>query len=250
MNIELLKNRSQPPGGWSYWCPKGQMDFPGGFAFDVQVGKIRAYRAANPGLNLPSDLGAVRHALLLHTFLRLRKQQGLEETMKWFSVTDTDDAAILDLVKKKAQNLQTEQPNESAKPAGGNSLLSTVANLSEGARILSDMFGENRSPVSPTTAFSRAGICAPCKKNEPGNWLARLAGALGPFIKEQLEAKKQMSLETPFDDKLTSCKVCDCCLPLLVWTPILTIAERTDPKTLNKYPKHCWKKNELKDLLA
>ena len=248
MNIELLKNRSQPPGGWSYWCPKGQMDFPGGFAFDVQVGKIRSYRAANPGLNLPSDLGAVRHALLLHTFLRLRKQQGLETTMAWFSVTDTDDAEINELIKKKQQSLPSEPVIESARPAATKPILETVVDLLQGPRVLADWVGPNRMPVSPTLAQARADTCIECKRNEPGNWLQRFAGAIGAYLKEQTELKRQMNLKVKGESKLKSCAVCSCHLPLLVWTPIETVAERTDLSTLGKYPEDCWKAAEIRKL--
>lgn len=247
MNIELLKNRSQPPGGWSYWCPVGEMDFPGGFAFDVQVSKIRQYRAANPNLNLPSDLGSVRNELLRFTFARLRKRLGAEEALKWFSVTGTDDAEIDEIIKKNSTTLPPKSDtDQDARHAG---VIETAGHLIEGARILSDMFGEGRGPVQPSVSFLRAGVCAECKKNKPGNWLARLAGAVGPFIKEQMALKKQMNLDTPHDSRLTSCEVCDCFLPLLVWTPIETIAERTRAETLQKYPSHCWKKREINKLM-
>lgn len=237
MNIELLKNRSQPPGGWSYWCPKGQMDFPGGFAFDVQVGKIRAYRAANPGLNLPSDLGAVRHALLLHTFLRLRKQQGLETTMAWFSVTDTDDAEINELIKKKQQNLPSDPVIESAKPAG---IIETVKQLSTGAQTLTDWLGEGAMPVSPKLAGKRANTCRKCPLNGSGNWLQRLASAVAGVVKQQVELKNEMSLHVKNEDELGICSACGCAIQLKVWVPLETILQDTTQEVMAKLHEKCW----------
>lgn len=243
MNIALLKNRSQPPGGWSYWCPVGEMDFPGGFAFDVQVDKIRKYRAANPGLNLPSDLGSVRHELLRFTFARLRKRLGPEVAMQWFAITDADDSEIDELIKKKPSNSPSEAPAVApAKPAG---IVETVQQVSTGARILADWLGEGAVPVSPKVAQARADTCKGCEFNQAGNWLQRFAGAVGGFLKEQMELKARMELKVKGETKLKTCAVCSCHLPLLVWTPIETLAERTDAATLGKYPAHCWKAQEI-----
>lgn len=237
MNIKLLRNRSQPPGGWSYWCPKGEMDFPGGFAFDVQVSKIREYRAANPSLNLPSDLGSVRHALLLHTFLRMRKRLGLETTMQWFSVTDTDDAEIEDLIKKKQQSLPLDEPQENAKPAG---IVETVQQLTTGAQTLYDWLGAGGVPVSPKLAGKRANTCRKCDLNGEGNWLQRLAASVAGVVKQQMELKNQMSLKVKNEDELHSCSACGCALPLKVWVPIETIIQDTKPETMTKFDKKCW----------
>lgn len=245
MNIELLKNRSQPPGGWSYWCAKGEMDFPGGFAFDIQIEKIREYRASNPSLNLPSDLGAVRHALLLHTYLRLRKQIGLEATMKWFSLEDADDVELAELVKKKLPNLPPEPPPENARPAG---ITETVKQMANGAQVLADWVGHGCLPVSPASALYRANICRGCKFNTTGNWLHRLAGSVAGFIKEQVALKNQMSLSVEGESELKTCNVCGCHLPLMIWTPIETLAEQTDAATLEKYPVWCWKAEQINQL--
>lgn len=246
MNISLLRNRSQPPGGWSYWCPVGEMDFPGGFSFDVQVDKIRSYRAANPNLNLPSDLGSCRNELLRFTYARLRRQYGAEEALRWFSVTDTDDAEINELLKKKPSNLPSEPPiSEAAKPAG---VIETAVKITAGVNTLADWVGHGASPVSPELAFSRASVCGGCTYNKEGNWLARLAGAVGGYIKEQIALKQAMNLSTPNDDLLTTCQICQCHLPLMVWTPIATLAERTTAEQLAKYPAYCWKSAEINEL--
>lgn len=237
MNIELLKNRSQPPGGWSYWCPVGEMDFPGGFAFDVQVSKIRQYRAANPNLNLPSDLGSVRNELLRFTFARLRKRLGAEEALKWFSVTDTDDAEIDELVKKKASNSSPSAPDASAALVG---IAKTIRDIANGQRILRDWLGDGAVPVSPVKAQARADTCLACPLNQKGNWLQRLAGAVGGFIKEQVELKNEMSLHVKNEDHLFTCAACSCHLPLKVWVPILTVLLDTSELQRNGLDKNCW----------
>lgn len=243
MNISLLKNRAQPPGGWSYWCPVGEMDFPGGFAFDVQVSKIRQYRAANPNLHLPSDLGSVRNELLQFTFARLRKRLGAEEALKWFSVTDTDDAEIDELIKKKLPNLPSKPAGDmDARPAGG--VVKTIRDLASGQRILRDWLGDGAVPVSPDKAQARADTCLACPLNQQGNWLQRLAGAVGGFIKEQVELKNEMSLRVNNEEHLFTCAACSCHLALKVWVPISTVILDTSEVQRNGLDKNCWIRNE------
>lgn len=237
MNIELLKNRSQPPGGWLYWCPVGKMDFPGGFAFDVQVDKIRQYRAANPNLNLPSDLGSVRHELILFTYLRLRKQMGVEATMRWFEVTDENDEELQELIKKKLPNSPSEPPPSDARPAG---IVKVVRDLAKGQRVLRDWLGDGAVPVSPVKAQARADTCVACPLNQAGNWLQRLAGAVGGFIKEQVELKNEMRLNVTNEDRLFTCAACSCHLPLKVWVPISTVILDTSEVQRNGLDKNCW----------
>lgn len=243
MNIELLKNRSQPPGGWSYWCPVGQMDFPGGFAFDVQIGKIRQYRAANPKLNLPSDLGSVRHELLQFTFARLRKRLGAEEALKWFSVTDTDDAEIDELIKKK---LSPSPPSPVTEPAAKVAVIETFKQLANGASILRDWIGEGAVPVSPQRAGKRANTCRRCPINGKGNWLQRLAASVAGVVKQQIELKNQMSLHVKNEEELGICAACGCTLQLKVWVPIETIVSDMTEVQRNALDKDCWIPREAK----
>mgnify|MGYP007027865203 CR=1 FL=1 len=244
MNLTLLKNRSHPPGGWTYWCPKGEMDFPGGFAFDQQVSKIRAYRAANPSLNLPSDIGSCRHELLLFTFARLRKRIGLENTLTWFSVTDSSDAEIDELVKKKLPNSSSEPPSEPvAKPAG---VIETIKDYAAGARILSDWLGEGAVPVSPELAQRRADTCIACKFNTQPNWLEKLSATVAGVVKEQVELRNQMSLHVQDEDKLMKCSACQCVLNLKVWVPLKNIMDTISESQYKRLAKQCWIKQESK----
>lgn len=239
MNITLLKSKSHPPGGWSYWCPVGEMEFPGGFAFDQQVAKIRAYRVANPGLKLPADVGSVRHELLQFTFLRLRKRIGLEKALEWFSVENTNDAEIEELYKKKPQSLPSEQPSEP--PARLAEIASQYLN---GGRILVDWVGDGAVPVSQELAQKRADTCIACPKNEPGNWMDKLAAGIADAVREQVGLKHHLKLTVANEDKLQVCKACRCQLPLKVWVPLDTILDDTLESTMKKLPKACWIKQE------
>ncbi len=86
-------------------------------------------------------------------------------------------------------------------------------------------------------ADQRAEICVKCAMNEPGNWYTV---APAEIIKETLEARKDLKLETPSDGKLQSCKVCRCLLRLKVWCPLPHIVEHTPVPVLREFPNHCW----------
>ena len=246
MNLQFLKPRRHPPnGGWSYWCNVGKMDFPGGFAFDVQIEKIREYRAANPSLNLPSDLGSVRHELLQFTFLRMRRQLGLEVTMEWFEATDTNDVEIEQLIKKKLPNLPSG-PESSTATAGARpvEIIKIIRDAATGKRILRDWVGDGGVPVSPDKAQARANTCIACELNKPANLAQRLLGVVAAFIKEQMELKNQMSLKVENEDKLLTCQACNCPLPLKVWVPLTTIMLQTSELQRNGLDKNCWIRKE------
>jgi GT2 family glycosyltransferase/ADP-heptose:LPS heptosyltransferase len=68
-----------------------------------------------------------------------------------------------------------------------------------------------------------------------------LESAVAGAIKAHVAAKNELALTTPDDDKLQTCAVCSCHLPLKVWVPLEKVLRDT---SVHGLPPHCWIVNE------
>jgi hypothetical protein len=123
--------------------------------------------------------------------------------------------------------------------------LDQIKSTARGVAVLNDWLGGGGQPVSPEQAESRARACIPCPHNKSPNWWGRTKNRIAQAIRDNLEAKHKLQLETKWDDALAMCDICGCCNQLSVWTPIDHIKSHTSTETLNSYPDHCWKKQEI-----
>ena len=100
-----------------------------------------------------------------------------------------------------------------------------------------DWLSSGGPPVEQALADKRAAICATCPKNVEGSWYTVAPATL---IKETLEARKDLKLETPSDSQLKSCAVCKCLMRLKVWVPLQYITANTKPEIMAEFPQWCW----------
>lgn len=123
-----------------------------------------------------------------------------------------------------------------------------------GLSVLTDWFGGGLHPVPKEIADRRAAICLhgdngqECPHLKEPNWWDRNRGAIAFAIKEQLEAKSQLKLETDLDANPRMCAKCGCCMPLKAWTPIEYIAAHTPESVVKNMPAFCWQRIEIENL--
>lgn len=134
-------------------------------------------------------------------------------------------------------------------------LIEEIKNDAAGLKTLTDWLGEGLHPVPQAQADHRSLACVsgnngdPCPHNRGGKWWERqIKNPIADAMLRQIEVKNQIKISTPFDESLSVCDVCGCCLKLLIWTPIDIIKRRTNPETISNYPAHCWKRIELENL--
>lgn len=124
-------------------------------------------------------------------------------------------------------------------------MLEEVRKTAAGAAILKEWVGAGLTPVDSSLANGRALICSACPKNTPGNWWAKATGAVASAIRIQMQFKNNIAITTPLDDKLGTCVVCLCNLPLKVWCPTDLVRNHTTEEQLALMPHVCWIKQEL-----
>jgi hypothetical protein len=112
-----------------------------------------------------------------------------------------------------------------------------IKTAARGTAVILDWLTSGGAPVSQELANKRAEICVSCPMNVQGAWFTVAPAEL---IRDTLEARKDLKLETLHDDKLKSCDVCKCLMRLKVWCPLSHIVGQTPQDIMAEFPKHCW----------
>lgn len=94
--------------------------------------------------------------------------------------------------------------------------------------------GDGGQPVPLAQANARAAICFTCPRHGTNRvkW-----EALSSTVADQLRLKLGLDLHVDRESELHVCGVCDCYLPLKVWTPLEHILTSSDTRGL---PRECW----------
>lgn len=119
-------------------------------------------------------------------------------------------------------------------------LLERAKRLTRGVLVLTQWVA-NGVVVEKSLANSRALTCSTCDQNKDG---LTLPPSVEHAVKEQLDLKNALSIETNYDDKINTCAVCLCCLRLKVWTPRDLLVKYETPASLEEFPSHCWIRTE------
>jgi hypothetical protein len=114
-----------------------------------------------------------------------------------------------------------------------------------GLATLKDWLGDSMCPVNPVKSEWRASVCAPCLKNQPGDWFDAVKNVIADAIRSQLSLKKKINVSTSLDDRLGTCSVCSCNQRLKVHVPIEHIKKHTEEKTVKEFPAWCWVRQEI-----
>jgi hypothetical protein len=228
-----LNNRnSLPPGGFPYVQKETKYRFDGMVPFEMQVGLIIDHRKAN-GIK-PDDREAVANELDNYTCDRLGGDPEWCDGIKknWLSV--------------KASSLR----------AAAGHAVEAGEQVIHGAQILKDWLGDGGQPVSATLAQTRADTCnsigpkgTACPKNKAAHFFSKITAEMAGVIHRQRQTKTGLGMKVHGEEKLGTCEVCGCHLPLAVHVPIDVIAGRMPEGELDKYPKKCWKRTEIEATL-
>lgn len=206
----------QPETGWNNLehSPQSQWDFK------LLCRDVQTMRKANPRFNLPTDLNQIEIEVRQTNALRMLSISGGEYYIQ------EDSAPAVASLKKVLRPLR--------KPAGA---VGAVSKLITGVNVLLDWLGSGGVPVSKETAERRASVCITCPMNQAGDWFTDTASAL---IRSQIGAKNDLSLSTIHDDKLNTCKICLCPLPLKIWAPLEAVKAHMKDEVRKELPEYCW----------
>lgn len=203
-------------GGWAFRQPQTNWVNPMAMVgFNASVQAIIKHRKANPVVTMQHKLatepGAVSEELKRYTRLRLGLPLPPPPT-SFFRPSHSLPAAVV-------------------------AVASDLKRAAQGTKVVADWFQSGGMPVAPELASKRAAVCAGCKLNVPGAWYTEAPGQIIKFI---LEARKDLNLQTPDDEKLRSCDVCKCLMRVKVHTPLEHIVNNTKPEILKEFPEWCW----------
>lgn len=130
-------------------------------------------------------------------------------------------------------------------PPHPQSRLDRLAAVAAGAKVLVEFVASKEEAVPIEVSRRRANACAnrdgvPCPKNTTGDWLALFTQPAAQAIKEKLESRSGLRLETHLDDKLGVCDACDCPLGLKVHMPLSRILQGLNPAQRQALDPGCW----------
>lgn len=109
-----------------------------------------------------------------------------------------------------------------------------------GVKAVALWLGDGLKPVEASVANGRASVCAECPQNGDPNFLERLSAEGAAEIKTMMAIKHDLTLTTPFDAKLQTCKACSCHLPLKVWVPLDYVTKTMSAATRQGLDPGCW----------
>ena len=191
------------------------------YTFDAQVNNIIKHRLANPAIvvrhRLATDPVSVGNELESYTRARLG----------------------IPTVPQLPKTIPSR-----ALPQAAAEAVAAVAKTAEGVGLLIDWLGGdaqgNIEVAAPDLAHRRAETCVACPKNSTSPFTDWFTVPVAERLRKMVEARKELKLTTPADDKLGTCAVCRCPLALKVHCPMDFIVKHTKPETMASFPGNCW----------
>lgn len=219
--MPLKNHRTFPPGGFQYFQAATGWNARPGATFDEVVTELIAHRAANPRFNLPQDRETVSAELDEYTCIR---------------IANNPEYCMGGIIPKAP--LPPPWPARAAGKLGV--AVAAGSKVIAGVGVLLDWLGEGAKPVDAGLAETRARICSDCPQNQPGDLTSFFTAPASDIIRKQIEMRREMKMETPYDDRLGVCVACACPMRLKVWTPIEHVAKRLLPESRAKLDPRCW----------
>lgn len=227
--MDRLKNRRDfiPNGFWIVTPQISHEPFGNqAWDFDELCRQEQGRRARNPRFNLATDLPTIANEVDAQNAARLRTMRGAEI----YLASPTDPGGII--------------PNLPAPRKSWRGVAGGVKDVAVGVGVLLDWLGDGAQPVPGDVAESRAGVCAVCPQNQPGDIMAIFTRPVAEKIRAQLAIRKNLQLSTSHDDKLQVCEACHCPLRLKVHVPLGHIEAHLGD-TAQRLDKVCWILAEL-----
>lgn len=230
-----LKSRTSfPPNGFTFYQAETGWTSPPHIGFGPTVDAIIEHRKSNPRFNLPTDRATVEMELDGYTEQRLRATYG-EAANEW-------------VVGGPPPTVFTRPLPPSLRAEGQRVAAGVVHKAVAGVGLLVSWLGDGLKPVEQGVANARAETCVKCPLNQKPTTLQTAYGTVANGLHLLMEAKADMKLSTPFDDRLETCAACDCRNALKIWTPIRHEKKYTTPAIMAALDPNCWVKRELENL--
>jgi hypothetical protein len=226
-----------PAGGWKF-----EQALPGNLgtwhapdplsnSFRKQVGNVVAWRKANPAmtvkLKLSVDWDTVAGEVIAQNVARLRKMPKGDYYL-------IDDAPVIPSNPAQKKSLWAF-----VKEAGA-AVVEGAVEVANGETVLQDWLGAGGTPVLPTLAEHRAGVCVVCPQNTRKHWSLAFTKRVAALFTKTIEERNKRKLSTTHDNELGACAACMCVLELKVHVPTKHIEAQTKPETWAKLDPKCW----------
>lgn len=183
-------------------------------------------RAKNPRFNLSTDLNLIRNEVDEYNAHRMKAIKGAD-----IYITENGPPVPFPAAPPRQRNWP--------------SVVGGAKHVAAGVGVLIDWLGSGAMPVPNEIAGTRAGICATCPQNQPGDILAIFTKPIAEKLRLQLAMRHDLNLTTPVDEKLQICAACHCPLQLKVHVPISHIADHLGAEVKSVLDPRCWILREL-----
>jgi len=220
---ELLSRSQFPPGGWIFHMAQTgwSAPMPKATTFDTTVTQIIQHRMQNGAITARHKLSLDRAVVAdeLENFTRARL--GMQPI---------------------GASIPKPMPPRSL-PQAVQGAVAAVAKMADGVGLLMDWIPSG-TVVDPALAAKRGEICAGCPKNSQQAFGSFFTQPASERLQKMVEARTDLKLATPSDEKLGVCEVCLCPMKLKAHVPLADILSRTKPTTMAEFPDHCWIKRQ------
>jgi hypothetical protein len=226
-----LNEHQIPPGGWKFRQPETKWEAPTPISSTLSqtVTLIVNMRKANPAITAKFKLATNPEAVKAEVLKFNNRRLGLSEenVPVPFRVhhSTSRNAAAGAVVDKKLD------------------AMSGLKRAAQGTAVGLEWLGKGAQTVPQELADKRAATCVACPRMVAGEWYVTAPAEL---IKKSIEAWKSLTgnsdfrFETAQGDKLKSCQVCQCLMPLKCFVPLEHIIAKTPDELMAEFPKTCW----------
>jgi len=220
-----LKSRMNcPPNGFQYRQPETGWHTQA-WDFNSVVVAVVNHRRANSRHSLNANPEQVAEDVDVQNAARCLAMTGAEAFVAMAPVGDPQPPKISKLRKLSAVAAE---------------FVGNGKQIKAGVQLLFDWLGDGAVTVPSPLAAERAKVCGLCHLNQNGDWTAYFTGPISERIRTTLEMRKEMKIQTSFDDSLGVCKACACPLKLKIHVPVEFIKAHASAAMKADLAPGCW----------
>jgi hypothetical protein len=227
MAVHLKDRNTQIPNGLTYYLPQTKWRSRSGSSFRGITEALYYHLQGNPAvlkqLGWPLDM----------TFIGNKVDE--------FNAKLCESQGWMEFIAQGEPGGGRVVPFPFQFPAPG--VLDSLKRVAAGPGALVEWINSGSEAVIPEVSERRAGICAGCSANQPGNFFVQ---AVSEAIRKAENNARTWQLRTSKDADLKTCAICLCPLRLKVHIPIDKILGRLEPEVRSELPPHCWILTESK----
>ena len=225
-----LKSRTEcPPSGFKYRQPETGWSTEA-WDFNTVVAAVVNHRRANVRLSLNPAPAVVAEDV------------DVQNAARCLSMKGADGFVVFEPMGGESTFPKFSPLRRLAGAAAG--FVQGGSKLKSGVQLLYEWLGEGAETVPAEQSEMRAAVCVQCPLNQPGDWTRHFTGPISERIRITLEVRKEMKIETKFDDKLGVCSACACPLKLKVHVPMEFILAHQLEVVKTALAENCWMRTE------